>query len=105
MKVMKRIIFFCLFFQTAALAHATSSDWQLWIVPASRTIDVGDSLKFVYGVTGGGYLNPHDLVIGRDLSWMDGFPAVHEPKAEYVARTIKKKRCNTYKASGVNRGK
>jgi DNA adenine methylase len=46
-----------------------------------------------------------ELVIGRDLSWMDGFPAVHEPKAEYVARTIKKKRCNTYKASGVNRGK
>lgn len=34
-----------------------------------------------------------ELVIGRDLSWMDGFPSVHEPKAEYVARTIKKKRC------------
>lgn len=34
-----------------------------------------------------------ELVIGKDLSWMDRFPAVHEPKAEYVvARSIKKKR-------------
>lgn len=24
-----------------------------------------------------------ELVIGRDLSWMDGFPSVHEPKANY----------------------
>lgn len=35
-----------------------------------------------------------ELVIGRDLAWMDAFPAVHEPEAEYTARTIKKKRCN-----------
>jgi DNA adenine methylase len=35
-----------------------------------------------------------ELVIGRDLSWMDGFPAVHEPEAEYVSRRIKKKRSN-----------
>jgi DNA adenine methylase len=35
-----------------------------------------------------------ELVIGRDLSWMDGFPAVHEPVAEYSGRRIKKKRCN-----------
>ena len=40
-----------------------------------------------------------ELVIGRDLSWMDGFPAVHEPEVEYVARTIKKKRSNTCNAS------
>jgi DNA adenine methylase len=34
-----------------------------------------------------------ELVIGKNLSWMDGFPAVHEPKAEYgVARDLKKKR-------------
>ncbi len=32
-----------------------------------------------------------ELVIGKDLSWMDGFPAVHEPEVEYVARRIKKK--------------
>jgi len=32
-----------------------------------------------------------ELVIGRDLSWMDAFPAVHEPQTEYTARTIKKK--------------
>ncbi|MBI4684715.1 MAG: DNA adenine methylase [Nitrospirae bacterium] len=35
-----------------------------------------------------------ELVIGRDLSWMDAFPAVHEPQSEYTAQTIKKKRCN-----------
>ncbi len=33
-----------------------------------------------------------ELVIGKNLSWMDGFPAVHEPEAEYVIRRIKKKR-------------
>ena len=33
-----------------------------------------------------------ELVIGRDLSWMDAFPAVHEPQTEYTAHTIKKKR-------------
>jgi DNA adenine methylase len=35
-----------------------------------------------------------ELVIGKDLSWMDGFPAVHEPEAEYGAQTIKKARSN-----------
>jgi DNA adenine methylase len=35
-----------------------------------------------------------ELVIGRDLSWMDGFPAVHETQSEYTARTIRKKRSN-----------
>jgi DNA adenine methylase len=35
-----------------------------------------------------------ELVIGRDLSWMDAFPAVHEPVAEYSGRRIKEKRCN-----------
>jgi len=27
-----------------------------------------------------------ELVIGRDLSWMDRFPAVHEPEAKYAVR-------------------
>ncbi len=32
-----------------------------------------------------------ELVIGRDLSWMDGFPEVHEPKGNYsVAKTKKR---------------
>jgi hypothetical protein len=35
-----------------------------------------------------------ELVIGKDLSWMDAYPAVHEPQTEYTSRTIKKKRCN-----------
>ncbi len=32
-----------------------------------------------------------ELVIGKDLSWMDKFPAVHEPEAEYVIGRTKKK--------------
>lgn len=35
-----------------------------------------------------------ELVIGRDLSWMDAFPEVHEPQTEYTGRTRKKKQCN-----------
>lgn len=31
-----------------------------------------------------------ELVIGRDLSWMDGFPSVHEPEAKYIARKEKR---------------
>lgn len=37
-----------------------------------------------------------ELVIGRDLSWMDAFPTVHEPQSKYTTQTIKKKRCNKY---------
>lgn len=33
-----------------------------------------------------------ELVIGKDLSWMDRFPAVHEPEAEYLVQRPKKKR-------------
>jgi len=32
-----------------------------------------------------------ELVIGKDLSWMDRLPAVHEPEAQYVVRRKKKK--------------
>ena len=32
-----------------------------------------------------------ELVIGRDLSWMDAFPAVHEPKHEYKTRKANKR--------------
>lgn len=31
-----------------------------------------------------------ELVIGKDLSWMDGFPSVHDPTAEYKVRKIKR---------------
>jgi DNA adenine methylase len=31
-----------------------------------------------------------ELVIGKDLSWMDKFPAVHEHKAKYLGRKTKK---------------
>ena len=32
-----------------------------------------------------------ELVIGKDLSWMDRFPAVHESEAEYAVRKTKKR--------------
>lgn len=35
-----------------------------------------------------------ELVIGKDLSWMDGFPTVHDPAAEYKVRKIKRARSN-----------
>lgn len=35
-----------------------------------------------------------ELVIGKDLSWMDRFPAVHEPEVGYVVRKTKRKRAN-----------
>jgi len=35
-----------------------------------------------------------ELVIGRDLSWMDRFPAVHEPEANYRVKKKKEKRPN-----------
>ena len=35
-----------------------------------------------------------ELVIGKDLSWLDKLPTVHEPQAEYVVRKTKKKRPN-----------
>jgi DNA adenine methylase len=31
-----------------------------------------------------------ELVIGKNLSWMDSFPAVHEPEAEYVVKKRRK---------------
>ncbi len=33
-----------------------------------------------------------ELVVGKDLLWMDSFPAVHEPEAEYVTQNRRKKR-------------
>ncbi|MDI6885614.1 MAG: DNA adenine methylase [archaeon] len=35
-----------------------------------------------------------ELVIGKDLSWMDRFHAVHEPEVEYLVRNKKNKRPN-----------
>jgi DNA adenine methylase len=33
-----------------------------------------------------------ELVIGRDLTWLDRFPAVHEPSKEYLVQKTRKKR-------------
>ena len=32
-----------------------------------------------------------ELVVGNDLSWMDRYPAVHEPKVEYTTKSKKRK--------------
>ena len=32
-----------------------------------------------------------ELVIGKNLSWMDSFPAVHEPEVEYIIQEKKKR--------------
>ena len=35
-----------------------------------------------------------ELVIGKNLAWMDSFPAVHEPEVKYVVQKKKKRRPN-----------
>ena len=35
-----------------------------------------------------------ELVIGKNLSWMDSFPAVHEPEVGYSVQKKKKRRLN-----------
>jgi DNA adenine methylase len=35
-----------------------------------------------------------ELVIGKDLSWMDRFTAVHEPEVGYTVKKTKKTRSN-----------
>ncbi len=35
-----------------------------------------------------------ELLIGKDLSWMDTFPEVHEPETQYAARKAKQKSPN-----------
>jgi|SRR5665213_285335 len=39
------------------------SDWQIWIVPNSYTLDEGDKLNIVFGITGYGPLDPLNLKI------------------------------------------
>ena len=46
-----------------------------------------------------------ELVIGKDLSWMDIFPEVHEPEAEYLINKARKKSENLHRKSGKSEGK
>jgi hypothetical protein len=39
------------------------SDWQIWIVPNSYTLDEGNRLHIVFGITGYGPLDPLNLKI------------------------------------------
>lgn len=54
---------------------ARSHGFQMRLIPMSNTH----------------HATMEELVIGKDLSWMDRFPAVHESKAEYIIRETKKK--------------
>ncbi len=46
-----------------------------------------------------------ELVIGKDLSWMDGFPSVHEPATEYKVSKIRKSYPNKSLKRGVARNR
>ena len=41
-----------------------------------------------------------ELVIGKNLSWMDGFPAVHEPEVEYIVKKKEKSRLDAPSGRG-----
>ncbi|MEW6602364.1 MAG: hypothetical protein AB1499_15435 [Nitrospirota bacterium] len=55
----------CLFllFIITSLGYTAYAEWTLWVVPESRSVDTTKPLKFVYGVTGGGYLDPQNLKV------------------------------------------
>jgi len=59
---MKKLIF-CLIFMVATLPKTALADWKLWVVPESRSVNVGDPLKFVFGITGGGALKPENIKV------------------------------------------
>jgi len=42
-------------------------------------------------VTNTHHATMEELVIGKNLSWMDSFPAVHEPEVEYIVQEKKKR--------------
>jgi len=39
------------------------AEWELWVVPEKRVVDKNESLRFILGVSGHGYLNPHELKV------------------------------------------
>ncbi len=41
-----------------------------------------------------------ELVIGKNLSWMDSFPVVYEPKVEYKVKKKKKRSPNKCRVRG-----
>ena len=57
-------------------AMARSHSFQMRLIPMTNTH----------------HATLEELVVGKDLSWMDGFPCVHEPEAVYVPARRKKKR-------------
>lgn len=59
-------------------ALARRHDFQMRLIPMTNTH----------------HATMEELVIGKDLTWMDKFCAVHEPKAEYIASKQQKKSPN-----------
>ncbi len=52
------IIFLVLAFSSDALA-----EWNMWVIPEKRVINKNESLRFKYGVSGGGYLDPQEMKV------------------------------------------
>jgi hypothetical protein len=61
-KLISLIIFLWVAFCSDAFCQQ-KSDWQIWIVPNSYTIDRGDKLHVVFGITGYGPLDPRNVKI------------------------------------------
>ncbi len=55
-------------------ALARRHDFQMRLIPMTNTH----------------HATMEELVIGKDLAWMDKFPAVHEPRAEYITNRRQK---------------
>ena len=60
MRVQKVIFVLVLGLFMVDLAYA---EWELWVVPDKRVLDKNESLRFTYGLSGHGYLDPHELKV------------------------------------------
>jgi len=43
------------------IALPASAEWDIWLVPESRTFDPGDRFNITYGISGKGALNPQEV--------------------------------------------
>jgi len=60
MRIQKVMFVLALGLLIPALACA---EWELWVVPDKRVVDKNESLRFIFGVSGHGYLDPHELKV------------------------------------------
>jgi hypothetical protein len=60
MRIQKAMLVLVLGLFMADLAYA---EWELWVVPEKRVVDKNESLRFILGVSGHGYLDPQELKV------------------------------------------